>query len=108
MLFRNILFFCVLILAFQVFSQEPKEIKKANKAFQDENYIEAVKLTMYAFEKVNPKSRKAPAKTKQIVVCKLSEPEYQVYPAKSRKMTANSSPKLRSEGSFAPKAVAPC
>ena len=37
MLFRNILFLCMLMLAFQVFSQEPKEIKKANKAFQDEN-----------------------------------------------------------------------
>ena len=49
----------MLMLAFQVFSQEPKEIKKANKAFEDENYIEAVKLTMYAFEKVNPKNRKA-------------------------------------------------
>lgn len=59
MLFRNILLFCMLSLAFQVLSQEPKEIRKANKAFQDENYIEAVNLTKYAFEKVNPKSRKA-------------------------------------------------
>ncbi len=59
MLFRNIFFFCVLTLAFQAFGQEPKEIKKANKAFQDENYIEAVKLTIHAFDKVNPKSRKA-------------------------------------------------
>ena len=49
----------MLTLAFQVFSQEPKEIKKANKAFEDENYIEAVKLTMHAFDKVNPKNRKA-------------------------------------------------
>ncbi len=59
MLFRNIFFICVLTLAFQSFGQEPKEIKKANKAFQDENYVEAVKLTMHAFDKVNPKSRKA-------------------------------------------------
>ena len=59
MLFRNILVLFMLALAFQVFSQEPKEIKKANKAFEDENYIEAVKLTMHAFDKVNPKNRKA-------------------------------------------------
>lgn len=59
MLFRNIFFLCLLTLTFQVFGQEPKEIKKANKAFQDENYVEAVKLTIHAFDKVNPKSRKA-------------------------------------------------
>ena len=59
MLSRIIFFFCLLTLAFQVFGQEPKEIKKANKAFQDENYVEAVKLTIHAFDKVNPKSRKA-------------------------------------------------
>jgi peptidoglycan-associated lipoprotein len=59
MIFRNIFFLCLLFIAFQAVAQEPKEIKKANKAFQDENYCEAVKLTMHAFDKVNPKSRKA-------------------------------------------------
>ena len=58
MLFRNIFFFCLFILAFQAFGQDPKEIKKANKSFYDENYVEAVKLTIHAFDKVNPKTRK--------------------------------------------------
>ena len=40
-------------------AQEPKEIRKANKYYNNENYCEAIKYTVEAFEKVNPKSRKA-------------------------------------------------
>jgi outer membrane protein OmpA-like peptidoglycan-associated protein len=40
-------------------AQEPKEIRKANKYYNNENYCEASKYTIEAFEKVNPKSRKA-------------------------------------------------
>jgi len=44
---------------FNTNAQEPKEIRKANKYYNNENYCEASKYTIEAFEKVNPKSRKA-------------------------------------------------
>jgi len=49
---------CVFI-SLGALSQEPKEIKKANKEYNNESYYTAAKLTIEAFEKVNPKSKKA-------------------------------------------------
>jgi peptidoglycan-associated lipoprotein len=56
---KKILYILMLFVFSQSFAQEPKEIKKANKYYNNENYCEAVKYTIEAFEKVNPKGRKA-------------------------------------------------
>ena len=53
-----LLFFLGFVLL-EASAQEPKEIRKANKYYNNENYCEASKYTIEAFEKVNPKSRKA-------------------------------------------------
>lgn len=55
-LYFGIFFF---FLGLTVFAQEPKEVRKANKIYNNENYCEAVKYTTEAFAKVNPKSKKA-------------------------------------------------
>jgi peptidoglycan-associated lipoprotein len=55
----SILLVMCTFLIFKSNAQEPKEIRKANKYYNNENYCEASKYTIEAFEKVNPKSRKA-------------------------------------------------
>ena len=55
----SILLIFLIFVLFNTNAQEPKEIRKANKYYNNENYCEATKYTIEAFEKVNPKSRKA-------------------------------------------------
>ena len=57
---HKLTFFIICVfLSLGALSQEPKEIKKANKEYNNESYYTAAKLTIEAFEKVNPKSKKA-------------------------------------------------
>jgi peptidoglycan-associated lipoprotein len=59
MMIKNFPFIFLMFFALNSLAQEPKEIRKANKVYANENYCEAIKFTVEAFEKVNPKSRKA-------------------------------------------------
>jgi outer membrane protein OmpA-like peptidoglycan-associated protein len=54
-----ILFFLVFSFFISFGQQDPKEIKKANRSYINENYCDAIQLTIDAYEKVNIKHRKS-------------------------------------------------